>query len=64
LLPFNRVEILETVGAADNEFYGTFYTSQVEPVPEPLTILGSATALGVGALLKRESSKKKNKHKS
>jgi len=32
-----------------------------EPVPEPLTILGSATALGFGALLKRESSKKKNK---
>jgi hypothetical protein len=30
-------------------------------VPEPLTILGSATALGFGALLKRESSKKKNK---
>ncbi|MFP4122433.1 MAG: PEP-CTERM sorting domain-containing protein [Coleofasciculus sp.] len=28
-------------------------------VPEPLTILGSATALGFGALLKRESSKKK-----
>jgi|GEM_PF-6091727 len=32
-----------------------------QAVPEPLTILGSATALGVGALLKRESSKKKNK---
>jgi len=27
-------------------------------VPEPLTILGSATALGFGALLKREHSKK------
>jgi hypothetical protein len=61
---FNRVEILETVGAADNEFYGTFYTSQAEPVPEPLTILGSATALGVGVLLKREFSKKKDKHQS
>ena len=34
---------------------------EAEPVPEPLTILGSATALGFGALLKRESSKKKNK---
>jgi hypothetical protein len=31
------------------------------PVPEPLTILGSATALGIGGLLKREHSKKKNK---
>jgi hypothetical protein len=56
---FNRVEIREIVGSIDNEFYGTFYTSQAEPVPEPLTILGSATALGVGTLLKRESSKKK-----
>jgi hypothetical protein len=31
------------------------------PVPEPLTILGSATALGIGAFLKRESSKKQKK---
>ncbi|MEQ9672243.1 PEP-CTERM sorting domain-containing protein [Coleofasciculus sp. G2-EDA-02] len=31
------------------------------PVPEPLTILGSATALGFGALLKREHSKKQKK---
>ena len=30
-------------------------------VPEPLTILGSATALGFGALLKREHSKKQKK---
>jgi hypothetical protein len=34
-----------------------------EPVPEPLTILGSATALGFGGFLKRESSRKKNKTK-
>jgi len=32
-----------------------------EPVPEPLTILGSATALGIGGLLKRQQSKKNNK---
>jgi hypothetical protein len=31
------------------------------PVPEPATILGSTTALGFGALLKRKSSKTKNK---
>ena len=31
----------------------------VEPVPEPLTIFGTATALGYGAILKRKSSKKK-----
>jgi hypothetical protein len=30
----------------------------VEPVPEPLTIFGTATALGGGVLLKRKSSKK------
>jgi hypothetical protein len=29
-----------------------------EPVPEPLTIFGTATALGCGALFKRKSSKK------
>ncbi len=34
---------------------------EVREVPEPLTILGSATALGFGALLKRESSKKRKK---
>lgn len=32
-----------------------------EAVPEPLTIIGSATALGFGALLKREHSKKQKK---
>lgn len=31
------------------------------PVPEPLTILGSATALGFGALLKKQSLKKRKK---
>lgn len=30
----------------------------VEPVPEPLTIFGTATALGCGALFKRKLSKK------
>jgi len=31
------------------------------PVPEPLTILGSATALGFGAFFKKQSSRKRNK---
>jgi hypothetical protein len=35
---------------------GAFY--DVEPVPEPVTIFGTATALGCGALFKRKSSKK------
>jgi hypothetical protein len=34
-----------------------------EPVPEPLTILGSGVALGFSALLKKESSRKQNKVK-
>jgi hypothetical protein len=33
-------------------------TYDVEPVPEPLTIFGTATALGCGVLFKRKSSKK------
>ena len=37
------------------------YKADAEPVPEPLTILGSATALGIGGLLKRQQSKKNNK---
>lgn len=42
-------------------YFKTYVTPLTDstPVPEPLTILGSATALGFGALLKRESSKKK-----
>lgn len=35
--------------------------SASKPVPEPLTIIGSATALGWGVLLKRGNSKKQNK---
>jgi hypothetical protein len=31
------------------------------PAPEPLTILGSATALGFGAFFKKQSSRKRNK---
>lgn len=34
-----------------------------QPVPEPATILGTATALGFGALLKRKNSNQSNKSK-
>jgi hypothetical protein len=37
------------------------FNSQVKPVPEPITMLGSAAALGFGALMKRRSSKLKAK---
>ncbi|MEQ8970738.1 MAG: PEP-CTERM sorting domain-containing protein [Coleofasciculus sp. C1-SOL-03] len=36
-------------------------TLEIEGVPEPLTILGSATALGFGALFKRQQSRKQKK---
>lgn len=40
--------------------FDNFNVTQSEPVPEPLTILGSATALGFGGLLKRVHSKNIN----
>ena len=48
---FNRLEVRETVGTDDNEFYGQFYTGLAAAVPEP----GSAAlmALGVAGLLLR-----------
>lgn len=36
----------------------------IEPVPEPFTILGTATALGIGSVFKRKYSKKKAKSKT
>jgi hypothetical protein len=39
------------------------FGSTIQPVPEPLTILGYATALGFGALFKREHSKRQKKAK-
>jgi hypothetical protein len=46
---FDRVEIRETVGALENEFFGTFYTgSQALPVPEPSGLAFAALALLAG----------------
>lgn len=50
----------------DNSYDCVKYTTRnpvSEPlsVPEPLTIFGTVTALGVGSLLKQESSKKRTK---
>jgi hypothetical protein len=43
---FNRLEIRETAGGDDNEFYGQFYTGLAAAVPEP----GGAALMGAGAL--------------
>ncbi|MEQ8969688.1 MAG: PEP-CTERM sorting domain-containing protein [Coleofasciculus sp. C1-SOL-03] len=47
-------------------FGPSFTTTSVEPepVPEPATILGSVTALGMGRLLKKKSVKKNQKDKT
>ncbi|MEM6398769.1 MAG: PEP-CTERM sorting domain-containing protein [Cyanobacteria bacterium P01_D01_bin.116] len=46
--------------------FGTTFTANVsvEPVPEPLTIFGTATALGIGTVFKKKYSKKKAKSKA
>ena len=35
---FDRVQIRETTGGIENEFYGQFYTGTLAPVPEPGTL--------------------------
>jgi hypothetical protein len=51
---------------ADSDFFsgdapGLTVNIRTEPVPEPLTILGSATGLGFAAFFKRQHSKKQKK---
>ena len=44
---FDAVQIRETVGGIDNEFFGTFYTGRVAAAPEPATLLLLGTALAL-----------------
>lgn len=57
-----HVQSIDSANDGSDSFVNTPGTN--EPVPEPLTILGSATALGIGGLLKRQQSKKNNKNKA
>lgn len=53
---------LQSDGGSSSDVIAIDYAElEIKPVPEPLTILGSATALGIGTLLKRENSKKQKK---
>jgi hypothetical protein len=52
---FNNVQIRETVGGAENEFYGQFYTATTLPVPEPAGwALWLAGLAGGAAVLRRQ----------
>jgi hypothetical protein len=59
-----------TVTASKAGFYNatsnfdTTFTADVQAVPEPLTIMGSALGLALGALFKKEYSRKQKKAKS
>ncbi|MFP5274880.1 PEP-CTERM sorting domain-containing protein [Coleofasciculus sp.] len=55
-----HVQGIGSAGGSDS-FVNAVPVTDPEAVPEPLTILGSATALGIGGLLKRQQSKKNNK---
>jgi hypothetical protein len=51
---------IDLVSGEASELKATLFApgGDVRPVPEPLTIFGTATALGCGVLFKRKSSKK------
>jgi hypothetical protein len=49
---------------AQQQFIAANTVNGSTSVPEPLTILGSATALGFGAVLKKKSAKKENQEKA
>jgi hypothetical protein len=42
---FDAIQIRETTGGIDNEFFGTFYSGRIAAAPEPATLLLFGTAL-------------------
>jgi hypothetical protein len=54
--PFDRVEVVETVGTNDNEYFGAFYTGTTPaPVPLPAGLPLMVAGLGALAALRRSS---------
>jgi len=64
-LDINDSEQIVGIGRMGDQVNGVLLTPESDPtpVPEPLTLLGSATALGFGALFKREHLKRQKKTK-
>lgn len=42
---FDHVQVRETIGGVENEFFGQFYTGEAAPVPEPCTLISLAALL-------------------
>jgi hypothetical protein len=51
-------------GANEHEIFRSTITGTIEPIPEPLTILGSFTAMGFGTFFKRKLGKKLQQEKA
>jgi hypothetical protein len=56
-----KTGVYQAISNFGGDGQGLTVNIQTEPVPEPLTMLASATALGFGAFFKREHSKKPQK---
>ena len=61
-LAFNNVQIRETIGGVEDEFFGQFYTAATTPSPTPMPEPATPTLLlaglaGIGALQRRRQAR-------